>query len=81
MRFLGAYALIFSSSALIGLTEQVTDVSALAVLAGVLIYVLKWTRDDRKEFLKHIEELKKEIRSLKDHCNKVNSSKEERREV
>ncbi len=70
MRFLGAYALVFSSSTVIGLTEQVTDVSALAVLAGVLIYILKWTRDDRKEFIKHIDDLKKEVISLKDHCSK-----------
>jgi hypothetical protein len=76
MKFLAGYIGIFSTSALIGLVgvaDKVPEAGALVVLAGVLIYILKAHREDRKEFLVEIKELRKGITELstqlKEHRN------------
>jgi len=77
MKLAAGYIGIFSASALIGLigmADKVPEAGALMVLVGVLIYILKSHREDRKEFLSEIKELRKDITSLsgqiKEHGDK-----------
>lgn len=80
MKFLLAYVATFSSATVIGVAEDVTtNVGALAVLSGVLIFVLKWFRDTQKEQLKTqretvkaLNDLKSEFAGLKSSCSLAN---------
>jgi hypothetical protein len=72
MKFIAGYIGIFGSSTLIGLigvADKIPEAGALVVLSGVLIYILKAHREDRKEFLAEIKELRKELAKHRENHN------------